>query len=349
MKRKISLILLALLLSAAFCAAADSLATKETAESKIVDPVSLPACYSGIEFREEDGPWWVVLSDRKGNRLNLRERPDKHAEYLGKYFSGTVVRQMGPEMDGWIKVQIGPMMGYMDMEYLVPGLEAVRDEIAVVTVNNKSGFGINLRSLPSTEEGDVILSVDNGEDLDVVGVLPNGWLQVMYDGDYYFAKAPMCRPVLLTYSDDIASGVTGIYYVYNPNPQDRLNLRTEPSADASTFARFYGGTPVYAVGFDETLEWAHVHVMELDGWMRTTFLKGKQSQIAMPETTIGNEGALLYLEPEWDDAPGYLAPGTGVRVYGLTDSGWVCVETNDAIGWVRLWELAEDANITWSR
>jgi len=183
-------------------------------------------------------------------------------------------------------------------------------------------------------------------------VLPEGWLQIMYDHEYYFAKAPLFTPLLLTTPDEIYSGKTGIYYVYNPNPSDRLNLRKNPTATAVSFAKFYGGTQVLVTGFDAMREWARVKVMNLEGWMSTEYLKAKLTQTAMPETTVAAGGALLCTRPDDTAGSTTLSAGTHVLVYGFDDSGWAAITVTEASGfngWVELKSLEETDAFSWTR
>lgn len=59
--------------------------------------------------------------------------------------------------------------------------------------------------------------------------------------------------------------------VNNPNPTDRLHLRTEPDRKSVSLGKFYNRTPVYV---DEIRgDWAHVTIgRDLSGWMMTDYL-----------------------------------------------------------------------------
>lgn len=59
--------------------------------------------------------------------------------------------------------------------------------------------------------------------------------------------------------------------VNNPNPEDRLHLRTLPSKDAKTRGKFYNGTAVRIL--EQRGEWSKVLVgHDLMGWMMTRYL-----------------------------------------------------------------------------
>ncbi|MBQ8136000.1 MAG: hypothetical protein IJ174_01045, partial [Clostridia bacterium] len=248
--KKYCFLLLFVLLFTAVAAQADSLSSLSgNKEAKVAE------CYAEMEFKEEDGPWWVVISDKEGNRLNLREKPNKSAKSLAKYFAGTIVRQLEPAKGGWMLVEIGPMTGYVDVDYLQEGTAYKENEIKLVTVHNENGTGANLRSAPNTDRSKVIRTLSNGKTAYAIGVLPEGWLQLLYKNEYYFAKASLFTPLLQMSLDEIHIGKKGVYYVYNPNPADRLNLRKNATAEAASFAKFYGGTALEVIDFDQTHEW----------------------------------------------------------------------------------------------
>lgn len=60
--------------------------------------------------------------------------------------------------------------------------------------------------------------------------------------------------------------------VNNPNPNDRLHLRTEPDKKASSLGKFYNRTPVRVIG--EKGAWSQVVIGDngLTGWMMTEYL-----------------------------------------------------------------------------
>lgn len=60
--------------------------------------------------------------------------------------------------------------------------------------------------------------------------------------------------------------------VNNPDPADRLHLRTEPSRKAASLGKFYNGTPVQVV--DRKGEWVYVRIGYdgLEGWMMDEYL-----------------------------------------------------------------------------
>ena len=65
---------------------------------------------------------------------------------------------------------------------------------------------------------------------------------------------------------------TGWAVVNNPNPNDRLHLRTKPDRNAQSLGKFYNRTPVRVIG--QQGAWSQVIIGEngLTGWMMTQYL-----------------------------------------------------------------------------
>ena len=66
---------------------------------------------------------------------------------------------------------------------------------------------------------------------------------------------------------------TGLAVICNPNPNDRLHLRTKPSREANSLGKFWNGTPVRVL--DERDGWCQVEIGtdgRLIGWMMKKYL-----------------------------------------------------------------------------
>ena len=99
--------------------------------------------------------------------------------------------------------------------------------------------------------------------------------------------------LLFSASAAIAGGSEEAHIAYavvnNPDPADRLNLRTQPSTSAISLGKFYNGTPVSVFGLQG--DWAYVELYkDFRGWMRTEYLAfGSNAQTvssAMPIVTV---------------------------------------------------------------
>ena len=89
----------------------------------------------------------VVNNPDAEDRLNLRTEPRQDAPTLGKYYNGTYPEVLSDEMDGWVKVRIFDLEGYMMAKFLVypEQLEVGSSTVPSVKINNIGGTGLNLR------------------------------------------------------------------------------------------------------------------------------------------------------------------------------------------------------------
>ena len=66
----------------------------------------------------------MVANPNPEDRLHLRAAPSTSAASLGKYYNGTCVAALQFHRNGWAEVQVGPLRGYMSMQYLSAELQA---------------------------------------------------------------------------------------------------------------------------------------------------------------------------------------------------------------------------------
>ena len=138
---------------------------------------------------------YVVTTDKPGDRLNLRAKPDADSLSLGKYYAGAVVHQLEAPKNGYMKVRSAHMQGYMDVRFLKKGMEYETNELPILTVSNSGGTGVNLRKLPQ-KGSEVIQTAPNGVQVTVLSVRDDGWYQIMYENEIGFARADMMTPRL---------------------------------------------------------------------------------------------------------------------------------------------------------
>ena len=142
-------------------------------------------------------PTAVVHNPDPTDRLNLRAAPQATAPTLGKYYNGTYVDVLSDEQDGWTKVRIFGLEGYMMARFLVAPdqLETGASTIPAVQIHNAGGTGLNLRKAPSTNSTSLGL-YKNGATVRVFGV-SEGWCHVQTeDGKTGFMLRERLSPVL---------------------------------------------------------------------------------------------------------------------------------------------------------
>lgn len=87
----------------------------------------------------------------------------------------------------------------------------------------------------------------------------------------------------------------GFAVVANPNPADRLHLRTRPDKSSPSFGKYYNGTPVRVLSTQK--DWTQVDVFGQVGWMMSAYLnfewpyafriKGIMPQLEPKDTSAG--------------------------------------------------------------
>lgn len=107
-----------------------------------------------------------------------------------------------------------------------------------------------------------------------------------------------------SYEEALAAVDTSSWAVVNnPNPQDRLHLRTGASISAESLGKYYNRTPVRIRKYGN--EWCAVTVCGLDGYMMTEFLAFEEAM-----EHVGYAGPWLDWKENLSDRRLYTAPST---------------------------------------
>lgn len=118
---------------------------------------------------------------------------------------------------------------------------------------------------------------------------------------------------------------TGWAMVNNPNPEDRLPLRTQPNKDAASLGKYYNGTAVQMLEDGET--WVKVSVLCVEGYMMKQYLAYGDAMntiaSAGPCQTAKSQFAYLYRHPQ-DEAPiGVVTENDlALRIIGVVGEEW---------------------------
>lgn len=130
-----------------------------------------------------------VNNPNPNDRLNLRMGKSVHSKSLGKYYNGCIVAVLDKGNDGWSKVCIGNLDGYMKNEFLDFDFptEKRTESLPEVSVRNANGEGANLRR-KAAASADIIALYPNGTKAQVLGVTET-WYHVQIDGETGFIMA----------------------------------------------------------------------------------------------------------------------------------------------------------------
>ena len=129
------------------------------------------------------------------------------------------------------------------------------------------------------------------------------------------------------------------YWVSNPNPADRLHLRTQPRQGAVSLGKYYNGTPLRYLG--EEGGWLKVHIGGdeggLEGYMDKGFVTaGSGGKSAMPEYIPTSSAWELYDQPSENGSFRMCGYGEPYVLMGFTDSWWhIATQDGRLTGFVR--------------
>ena len=187
---------------------------------------------STLTYEECKGYFWGYTNlgiANVDNNLNIRKEPDSSAKLVGKLPKNAACEVL-EEMDGWAHIVSGEVEGYVSCEYLLTGMDAVN--VARSLVQNKAKVTCDLlkvREEPNTES-EVIMTVAEGERLDVIEEL-EGWVKVDVDGQEVYVSSEFVE-----ISEDLDTALTITEVLYGEGVSD---IRVE----LCEFAKQYVGNP----------------------------------------------------------------------------------------------------------
>lgn len=160
-----------------------------------------------VEGTEQQKKYWGYTNlgiANVSNNLNIRETPSEKGKLVGKLTKDAACEILSVE-DGWAHIKSGKVEGYCSTEFLFMGEDAIAKghEVAsmIAIVNTQT---LKVREEPNTDCA-VITLIPEGEELDVVEVMENGWVKFMLDdeeayvcGDYVDIEERLKKATSLT-------------------------------------------------------------------------------------------------------------------------------------------------------
>lgn len=258
----------------------------------------------------------VVANPDPEDRLHLRVSTSTTSASLGKYYNGTQVVVLKTYANGWAKVQIGPLDGYMMTQYLSDEKQA-----SAMPLAEGAWQGTTLYALPDIQSNSQQL---NGyEKLCIMG-FRDEWCHV-------YVPALDCTGFVHASVDALVETnavVQSRAWVYNPDSADRLNLRQHPSTDAASLGKYYNGVPVDVLELAQN-GWVKVRICEAaTGYMQAKYLSAYKVATAFPLVyTIHPQQ--LRLEPRSSGkAIEPIQAGTGMTVLGVCGPWYHVLDEN---------------------
>ena len=121
------------------------------------------------------------------NNLNIRAGASEEASLVGKMPKGSACEITGREGD-WTKITSGKVEGYVKTEFLFTGSDArikAMDLISTYAVVHADA--LRVRQEPNTEAS-IYTQVAQGEMLEYVQTLENGWVEIMLDDETVYVS-----------------------------------------------------------------------------------------------------------------------------------------------------------------
>lgn len=269
--------------------------------------------------------------------LNLREEPSIESTSLGRYYNGTQVIAEG-SFGHWTKVRIGDARGYMMSQFLRFAWEADNEPVTISdTLMGKALWGI-VCTAPSDPtlavqgapqiESDVLVYVDDGEMLQILGEVDESWLHVRTaDGNHtgYVPEALMIRGLMqdalgngcvVTEKDEIAP----IYAKSDTTGRIINGLRS--GAQVRTFGSENGYVLIGLQTGASFLQYGYIDMK----YLHESFEDDSRLTNAYVKLPANVDSALLYKRPsEEAEAIGSYQEGSKLVVFGeLGDFYFVC-------------------------
>ena len=197
-------------------------------------------------------------------QVNLRAKPDTDSDIVATLSAGEFVSRVGKSDKGWSKLIYNGQTVYAVSSYLTTEVPAETDAPSTSAPDPDAGFeavdeqvtakdATNLRTSPSTTDSEVVYTLPNGEYVQRVGVNPNGWSKLIYNGQTVYAKTSYLTTA--TYSDDGFAAVDE-----QVTAKIEVNLRTAPTTEGSEI--------VYTL---KNGEYVHRIGKSADGWSKLEY------------------------------------------------------------------------------
>ena len=273
----------------------------------------------------------------------LYAAPSVSAEQIGCYYNGTDAQVLYTTSTGWSQVQIGSTYGYVKTANLLDA--SLKTAIDARPQYKAVSSAWQLWNSPSYTAAYEMYGY--GVEVRLMGSV-NGWWHVeiqpeqpQYLGYTVTGFVPGNNTQFQLVSGNYTAGYATAV-VKNPNPNDRLNLRAEPTSKSASLGKYYNGTTVAIL--DKQSDWYKVQVGNTTGWMSSSYLDVSASQHSVKDvrptlTVLGNNTELFY---DCSDSSGIVttfSAGTKLTVLGVCSS-WYHVEHNGEYGFVRISDMS---------
>ncbi len=171
----------------------------------------------------------IGIAEVESGNLNVRQEPSTSGKLAGKMPKNAACEVL--ENDGeWAHIKSGEVEGYVSVEYLLTGPDAVlkaRELVRTVAVAETDG--LNVRGEANTES-EILTQVLKGEELEYVETIGE-WVKVSLDGEDAYVKAEY-----VTVEDKLDTAITMTELLYGEGV-------TDVRVDLCEYAKQFIGNP----------------------------------------------------------------------------------------------------------
>lgn len=217
---------------------------------------------------------------------NLREKPSTQSNLVGSISNGEFVTRIGIGNKGWSMLEYEGRTVYAVTSYLTTDTTP-QDTPDVVLDNTFTGksdrvtakISVNLRTLPSTVEGEVVGTLEKGTFLERVAISEKGWSRLIYNGQHVYAVSNYLTTQLIIETDP-SEDVTFDFDAVDETVTAKIetNLRTYPSTEESEIVyTLPHGEFVKRIGINKMTGWSKLEYNGETVYAMTLYLTTEQN------------------------------------------------------------------------
>ncbi len=157
-----------------------------------IDWNMLPRTRDQASLQMDASNYARVVNPNPGERLHLRERPDRKSPSLGKYYSGTPVTVLSEQGD-WAEVIVGGRHGWMMKDFLDLGRQVDNalwlNTLPMPHLSSKDNEMLKVYDEPQSGAYTYHMNADQNT-MKVIGIIGNDWYHVWFPatGEYGFVR-----------------------------------------------------------------------------------------------------------------------------------------------------------------
>lgn len=247
--------------------------------------------YEGTTDAKDDTPAETVQADVEAlmrfeevndtvtakNETNLRDIPSQgeDAMVVHRLKNGETAHRIGVSDSGWSKLEYNGKILYAVSSYLTTDLSEPEPEHTEPDDGIDTEFGkvdesvtakewVNVRSLPSVTNGEIVGKLENGTLARRTGISDNGWSRLEMDGKTVYAVSSyLTTDVTGNTPEEPEEGIQTVFEEVSEQvtAKDVVNLRTLPSVTekgSEVVAQLKNGEVVTRTGINRDVGWSRV-------------------------------------------------------------------------------------------